>query len=150
GALIPLLDGLRVPGTLRGHSAQGLAGGLRIRPVRNVAEGYDPNEPFVAIEDGEPADLQLRHILCNSLDVILIEAVPHFGGHDIAHHGASRVATAGVAANGDVTVRHHPYQPVVLTHGKDPRIRFRHQAGSMLEGIFGTGDANGSRHDLTH
>src|SRR3546814_15399697 len=78
-----------------------------------VAEGQDADQPFVAVDHGQPADLLLRHALANRIGVVVVEAVLHLCRHHLTHRRL-RVATAGHRAHGDVTGGEPYQQPVVL------------------------------------
>src|SRR5262249_17071928 len=73
---------LRVLAAGLGDTAERLDGGpVLAARLSDVAEGENAHEPLVAIDHGQPPNLDVGHVDGNVVDVLVVEAVADIGAH---------------------------------------------------------------------
>src|SRR5262249_49695055 len=101
-----------------------------------VAERQDADQPLVAIEDNEPANLIVLHEAGRSLDSLVVEAGHDVGRHPLGNAGAARVARSRRGAYGDVAIGDHADELIVLpTDGQRPDVELPHPLGRSRNGV---------------
>src|SRR5205814_5923671 len=111
----------------------------------NVCERQDANEAFVPADHRQTPDLDIAHIVDDVLDVLVIEAVPYILRHDVEHLGI-RTLALGNAANRDVAVSDHAYEPIIVGDRQDASVDSCHGHCCLLDRLVWIYDKDASRY----
>src|SRR3954468_16160889 len=77
---------LRVLAARLGNAGQSAADSLRVLVIaRNVAQRNDTNQTLVAVDDRQAPHLDVGHVECDLIKVVVVETVFHLGAHHVAH-----------------------------------------------------------------
>src|SRR5215218_2777111 len=125
--------GLRVRSAWLGDADQGRVSIMRVLDHRNVTKGDDADEAFVPVQHRQAPDLNVRHIVCHTIEVLVLIAVLHLRAHDLSD-GSSRPLPSGNGSESNVTVGDHSHQPITLTDRQDPGVNLGHHLGRVLNG----------------
>src|SRR4051794_32902808 len=98
----------------------------------DISQGNSPHQTLIPTDYRQAPDLDLGHVLHDLIDVFILEAVFHVGGHDIAYLGL-RTLVLGNGPNRDVAVGDHADQAVIFSDRYCSRIQFRHHFGSLTD-----------------
>src|SRR5689334_9160825 len=75
---------LGMPGGRPAYFTKGEARAV-VRPgLGDIAQRNDADKPLVAAEHRQAPDLDVAHILGDLVEILVFEAIFHFGGHDVA------------------------------------------------------------------
>ena len=124
--------------------AAGRAAGLG----REIGQGQDPDQPLVAVDDGQAAHLQVGHVARDVVGVLVVVAELHLAAHDLAHR-RQRPPVAADRAHGDVAVGDHADQAVVVADRQRADVDLAHGAGGFQDGLVGTGDEHFTSHGFS-
>src|SRR5262249_8869684 len=144
----PPVHGLRMLATRLGDAAQGAPRAGRAVGKGDVTQREDTHQPLFAVEYGQPAKLDVGHILHDLVEVIVLEAVHYFFAHDVPDRRL-RALIGADGADGDVAVGDHADQPVILSDRQHPGVDLSHQARGIADRLIGTGDFDIVGHRFT-
>src|SRR5579863_8301404 len=138
-----------MPGTLRGNTSQRIAGSARVRPVRDIRERDDSDQPFLAVQHGQAPYLELGHIVCHVVDILVLKAVlDALARHYFPNGRASWISTMTIPSDSYVPVRDHADQAIILRDRQSAGISLGHHPRGMLKRVIRARDSDCSRHDF--
>jgi hypothetical protein len=129
------------------NAAQRFAGpgGLAVRG--EVAERDNANQPPVAADHRHSPQFEIAHILKDIADFLVVKAALYLRAHHIPDLGVGTSALRD-ATDGNVAVRDHADQPLILTHGQNTGVKIGHDSCGIPQGLVRTGDLNFPCHAL--
>src|SRR5262245_48318530 len=130
-----------------GDLAQGRADPLVA--LGKIGQRQDANQPLVAVEHRQAADLLLAHVLLDHRGVLVLEAVFDVAGHDLADRRAPALAL-GDGPHGNVAVADHADQAVAVLDRQDADVDCQHDPRRVLDAVIGTGDVDVSLHGFAY
>src|SRR5215471_672853 len=113
-----------------------------------IAEGNDTHEALLIIEYRQPADLLIGHGLSKITDLIALKAVLDLGAHHVADTGF-RTEALGDPSHGDITVRDHPHQTLVVADRQHADVAFLHLGSDVTQFLTGACETDISCHHFT-
>src|SRR5688572_14751957 len=141
--------GLGVWPTWLRDGSHGSVGLLAVAIERHVAERDDPDQTLVPAHHRQPAHLVLAHVVDDVVEFLILEAVADLGRHRLAYLGV-RPPALRHGTDGDVPVREHADQAVVLAHRQHACIELGHSACSLLDRVVRARDLDPAGHDLAY
>src|SRR5215470_12043036 len=99
---------------------------------RQIAERNDTHEAILVIEYRQPTNLLIGHILGKITDLIALEAVLDLGAHHVADTGF-RTEALGDPSHGDIPVRDHSHQTLVVAHRQHADVALLHLGGNVTQ-----------------
>jgi hypothetical protein len=106
-----------------------------------IAERDYANQPPVAADHRQSPQFEIAHVLKDIVDFLVVKAASYLGAHDVPDLGVGAFALRD-PADGNVAVRDHPDQPVILTDGQNTGVKIGHGSCGILQGLVRTGDLN--------
>src|SRR5215468_2663592 len=113
-----------------------------------VAEGNNTHEALLIIKYRQPADLLIGHGLGKITDLITLEAVLDLGAHHVADTGF-RTETLGDPSHGDIAVRDHSHQTLVVADRQHADVTLLHLGGNVTQFLTWACETDISCHDFT-
>src|SRR5215510_13754741 len=95
-----------------GNARNGATRGARIRAQGQIGDRNDADQSLLPIEHWQPPDLVVGHVLCDVLDVFVLEAVEDFLAHYLTDRRLRRLSL-GYRTGCDIPVGDHTYQSIV-------------------------------------
>src|SRR5260370_2457354 len=106
-----------------GHAAQSAAGRRRIVLHRGVSQREDTDEALLSIDDWQPPDLDVAHVLNNVVNTIVFKAIFDVLSHGVAHARLS-VPAERDGARDDIAIGDHSDQTTFSPTGRKPTSSF--------------------------
>jgi hypothetical protein len=120
------------------NTPDGLGQQITRRGTADVTQTDDANHPLALVDHGQPADLQLLHMMHRLCEIIVVPATMDAFSHHIARRRAAGIEiVAREPFADDVAVGHHPDQFVVLANRNAADVMRLHQFGEL--GNWGVG-----------
>src|SRR5258708_7947201 len=106
--------------------------------MADVTQTDDAHHPLALVDDGQPAELQLLHVLHRLCEVVVLAATMDTFGHHIARHRAARIeVVAREPFADDIAVGHHPDQSIVFSDRNAADVMLAHQFREFANGSVG-------------
>src|SRR6056297_3703389 len=115
-----------------------------------VGESNHPGKTLVTVQHRQAADLVLGHDLGGAFTVIVFEAVVDAFGHDLAHRAVAGGLVVRHAAHGDVAIRDHADEAVVLADRQRADIIVAHPLCGIPDCGVGVDEVHGPGHDFSN
>src|SRR5262249_8530427 len=104
------------------------------RRMADVAKRNDADHPLALVDDRQPADFQLLHVLHSLGEIIVLRAAMDAFAHDIACRRAARIeAVLRQSITDNVAVGHHADELVVLSDRNGANVMLTHELGDLHE-----------------
>src|SRR5439155_25265927 len=101
-----------------------------------IAERNDTDQALGMTYHREPTHLVPTHITRDVLEILVVEAIKDFAGHDVAHVRLRRFASSD-SADGNIAIRDHAHQPIVLGDRQSAYVDFGHELRSLANRLIG-------------
>src|SRR5215213_7155751 len=122
---------------------------MRILHHRDIAERDDADEAFLSVQDRQAPDLDVRHIVRHTIEILVLIAVLHLWAHDLTD-GSLRSMTSGNCSDCDIAVGDHPDQTITFPDREDPGVDLRHHLGRVLDALVRTNYPHVAGHDFSY
>src|SRR5438105_10246385 len=126
-----------------------LSGGFAAFRLRHVADRNDADQPLLAVYHRQAPHLDVAHVLCDVVEILVVVAIHDLGAHDLAHRSVGTLARAH-RPDGDVTVGDHADEPVVLAHRHRAGVDFFHDFRYFPDALARGAHAHLARHRFAH
>jgi hypothetical protein len=114
---------------------------------RGIRHGDYPNQALLPVQDGQAADLVLAHVLDHMVDILVLEAIFHVLGHDLADLRVRALARRQ-AAHDDVAVGDHADDAIMIADRQVTDVAFRHDLRDFADGLARAGQDHVAAHDV--
>jgi hypothetical protein len=115
---------------------------------RQIAERYDANQPLFIIEHGQAANLVFAHIASNIVGIIVFPAIEYFRCHDFFGCRCDGIMSAGNTADGDIPIRDHADQSVILDYHHATTVALLHFFSNLVQRRVGRDNFHVFAHDV--
>ena len=130
------------------NAIQRAANGRRILVAGEIAERNDAHQALGMTYHREPTHLVPAHTARDVLEILVVEALEYFAGHDLAHVRLRRLALRD-PADGNIPIRDHAHQAIVLSDRQSADIDLAHQPRCLWSSRHNTHTATAMRPKLS-
>jgi hypothetical protein len=121
------------------NAAQRFAGPGCLAIRGEIAERDNANQPPVAADHRHSPQFEIAHVLKDIVDFLVVKAALYLRAHYVPDLGVGTFALRD-PTDGNVAVRDHADQPVILTDGQNTGVKIGHGSCGIPQGLLRTGD----------